>query len=546
MKLFRTTLAVALAALAPLVAPLAAMAQDLKPVAVVSIASVEETLADIGYITSIAGMEDAGKTARLFGSALTAGMDKKRPAGLYIVPKDGDFHGIAFVPVSDLKQLLEIHKEYVGEARDAGGGILEVGMGRSAFIKEQNGWAFVAESSDHLTGLPDDPLKLLGDLPKQYNIAVKILVQNVPQELRQTALDEIKFGLERGLDQPGANVDREALERTAKSSLKQIEQLMNEADEVTLGWAVDAAGKRTHIDLNITAKEGSELARQMALNAESKSAFTGVLLPEASVTMNATAKLAESDIAQVEAAFQTGREQLSKQIDDDPNLTPEQRTVAKDVLGKLLDVFQQTAKSGKIDLGFALVLEPKSIGIVAGGYVADGPAFEKAVKQVVELAKNEPDFPKVQFNAGTHGSVTLHKASVPVPDREPEARELLGEKLDIILGIGAKSVYISAGKNAESLLKKVIDQSAQSAEKPVPAMQLNVSVLPILKFMASVDENPMLPGLIASLEKAGNDKVLITSQGSARGSSMRIEVQEGLLRLIGEAVKQATGGNLNL
>jgi hypothetical protein len=284
----------------------------------------------------------------------------------------------------------------------------------------------------------------------------------------------------------------------------------------------------------------------MALNAETKSAFAGVLLPEASVTMNATAKLAESDIAQVEAAVQTGREQLIRKIDNDPNLTPEQQTVAKDVVGKLLDVFQETAKSGKIDLGFALVLEPKSISMVGGGYVADGPAFERAVKQVVELAKNEPDFPKVQFNAGTHGSITLHKASVPVPDREPEARELLGEKLDIVLGIGAKAIYISAGKNAESLLKKVIDQSAQSADKPVPAMQLNVAVLPILKFLASVDENPMLPGLIAALEKSGSDKLVITSRGTARGSSMRIEVQEGLLKLIGEAVKQATGGNLNL
>jgi hypothetical protein len=465
------------------------------------------------------------------------------------VPKDGDFHAIAFIPVNDLKQLLEIHKEYLGEPRDAGGGILEVGTDRSAFIKEQGGWAFVAESSEQLTGLPQDPLKLLGDLPKQYNIAAKILVQNVPQELRQTALDEIKFGLERALDQPapaGANIDREALERTARSSLKGIEQLFNEADELTVGWAVDAAGKGTYLDINVTAKEGSELARQMALNAETKSAFAGVLLPEASVTMNATAKLAESDIAQVEAAVQTGREQLIRKIDDDPNLTPEQQTVAKDVVGKLLDVFQETAKSGKIDLGFALVLEPKSISMVGGGYVADGPAFERAVKQVVELAKNEPDFPKVQFNAGTHGSITLHKASVPVPDREPEARELLGEKLDIVLGIGAKAIYISAGKNAESLLKKVIDQSAQSADKPVPAMQLNVAVLPILKFLASVDENPMLPGLIAALEKSGSDKLVITSRGTARGSSMRIEVQEGLLKLIGEAVKQATGGNLNL
>lgn len=548
----RSTLLLALATALPLLAPLAAMhaaraqAQELKPVAVVSLASVEETLADVGYLTTVAGMEDAGKTARLFGSALTAGMDKKRPAGLYVVPKDGDFHAIAFIPVSDLKQLLELHKEYIGEPRDAGGGILEVGIDRSAFIKEQGGWAFVAESSEHLTGLPQDPAKLLGDLPKTYNIALRIMVQNVPQELRQTALDEIKFGIERTLDQQPEGADREALDRTAKSSLKSIEQLFTEAEEVLVGWAVDAAGKRTHIDINITAKEGTELAKQMAMNAESKSAFTGVLLPDAAVTLNATAKLSESDIAQFSTALATAREQAVAKIDDDPNLTPEQRGVAKEVISKLLQVFEDTAKTGKIDGGFALVLAPKSISMVGGGYVADGAAFERSVKQILDLAKNEPNVPKVQFNAGTHGGITLHKASVPVPDREPEARELLGEKLDIILGTGPKSVYLSAGKDAEGLLKKVIDQSAQSAEKVVPAMQLNVSVLPILKFMASVDENPLLPGLIATLEKAGSDKLVITSRGSARGSSLRIEIQEGLLKLIGEGVKQATGGNLNL
>ncbi len=526
MKLFRSTLLMALAALAPLVASITgALAQDLKPVAVVSIASVEETLADVGYITSVAGMEDAGKTARLFGSALTSGMDKKRPAGLYVVPKDGDFHAIAFLPVSDLKQLLEIHKEYVGEPRDAGGGILEIGLDRSAFIKEQGGWAFVAESSEHLTGLPQDPLKLLGDLPKNYNIALRILVQNVPQELRQTFLDEIKFGLERTLDQQqGANVDREALERTAKSSLKSIEQYFTEAEEVLVGWAVDAAAKRTHIDVNVTAKEGTELAKQMAMNVDAKSAFTGVLLPDAAITLNASAKLSESDIAQAQTAFKTIRDQATAKIDDDPNLKPEQRGVAKEVVSKLFDVLEETAKTGKIDGGFALVLAPKSISMVGGGYVVDGPAFERSIKEIVNLGKNSPDFPKVQLNAGSHGGITLHKLSFAVP-QEPEARELLGEKLDAVLGIGPKSVYFAAGKDAESLLKKVIDQSAQAGQKAVPAAQLNVSVLPILKFMASVDENPLLPGLIATLEKAGNDKLLITSQASARGSSMRIEIQ---------------------
>jgi hypothetical protein len=551
-KLMPKSLLLALAALTPLLAAASAAAQDLKPVAVVAITSVDETMADIGYLSTAAGMEDAGKMARALGGGLTMGIDKKRPMGMYVVPKDGDFHAIAFIPVTDLKTLLGVHKEYIGEPKDAGDGVLEIGMDKSFFVKEQSGWAFTAESPEHLTGLPKDPSTLLGDLAKNYNIAAKVLVQNVPQELRQTALDEIKVGLERALDNPppGAQIDRAALEKTTRNSLKQIEQAFNEADEFTIGWAVDAAAKRTNLDVLITVKEGTELAKQLALNTEVTSSFAGVLLPEAAVTLNMSAKLSESDIAQMGAAFQALRDHLTRHIDDDPNLAGEQRTIAKEVMGKLLGVFEETAKTGKIDGGAALVLEPKSLSMVAGGYVADGAAFEASVKQILELAKNEPNVPKVQFNAAKHGNITLHRTSLPVPD-EPEARDLLGEKLDVVMGIGPQAVYLAAGKGGESLLKKVIDQSTANASKPVPPMQFNVALLPILKFSASMDaNNQMLPALISTLEKSGtdknrNDKLIITSQTVARGSMMRIEIQEGVLKLVGAAVRQFTGGGGN-
>jgi hypothetical protein len=52
------------------------------------------------------------------------------------------------------------------------------------------------------------------------------------------------------------------------------------------------------------------------------------------------------------------------------------------------------------------------------------------------------------------------------------------------------------------------------------------ALLPILKLSASMDpNNPILPGLIASLEKTGNDKVILTSKGIERGSHARLEVQ---------------------
>jgi hypothetical protein len=125
-----------------------------------------------------------------------------------------------------------------------------------------------------------------------------------------------------------------------------------------------------------------------------------------------------------------------------------------------------------------------------------------------------------------------------VPADEAEARQILGEKLDVILGIGPQSIYVTAGKSAEALLKKVIDGSA-GGPKNVPPAQFNIALLPILKFSASMDpNNPLLPALVASLEKSGNDRLIITSTGTANGTQMRIEVQEGIIRLGGEAARQ--------
>lgn len=532
-----------LVALALVAAPVVALAQNVKPVAVVSIASVEENLADIGYITRVAGMEDTGKTAMLFGNALTAGIDKTRPAGLYVVPAAGDFHAVAFIPVSNLKLLLEVHKEQVGEPEDVGGSILKIGTDRTAYIKEVGGWAFVAENKEHLATLPQDPAALLGDLPKTYNVAGRVLIQNIPEELRTMAIDEIKLGVGRFFDaqaaqQPG--IDREQTEKVVNSNIAQLEKFIKEAEEITLGLGIDSAGKKTFLDVVITVREGTDLAKQIAAQSGVKTQFAGFLLPEASVTLNVASVMAKEDLAQVQEGMKTLREQAAKKIDDNPNLPPEKREAAKKVVGQLIDVLEKTLAAGKLDGGAALVLLPKSISFVAGGQVADGQALEKALKDLAELYKDDPEFPAVMFNAGEHAGVQLHTFTAPIPATEAETRELLGDKLEVVIGTGKNSFFVSVGKDAESLLKKVIDLSATEAGKALPPVQFNVALLPILKFYSSVDAgNPIVAGMIATLEQEGNDKFTIVNTLGPRTSTIRFEIQEGLVRVLGEPLKAA-------
>src|SRR6266404_6168689 len=218
----------------------AARAQTAKPVAIVSIASIQENLNDVGYVTRVAGMEDQGKTLTFMAMAMTSGIDKDRPIGIYFVPKKDEFEGVAFIPVTPegLKTILRMHKDRLGEPKDVGDGIQKVGINNTVYLKESQspggGWVFAAAEKEHLANLPADPTTVLGDLPKTYNIAGKLFVQNIPEKLRRTAIDEIKLGIERALDTPQAKqgkIDRDQARAFTSAQVAAIDKLINEADE---------------------------------------------------------------------------------------------------------------------------------------------------------------------------------------------------------------------------------------------------------------------------------------------------------------------------
>jgi len=532
-------------AVALLLLPLIASAQEVKPIAVVSVASIEDTLADVGYILKSTGNGDFAGTATVFGNAFTNGFDKKKPIGAYIVDGGGgDYQGVVFAPVMNLATVLDTFKDNLGDPKDAGDGVQEVGKAQSAFIKEQGGWVFIAQKKEHLTRLPADPAALLGTLPKDYNVAVRLLANNIPADVKRTAIDTIKVQFERQFEASAANAppdQREAMEKVGRNSVAQLTRMMEDMEEVTMGLSIDSVGKKTFFDVSFLAKDGTTLARQFAMNTGLKTGFGGFKLPEASVTLNFVGKLGQEDILQNVNLLNTMRVQVLKQIDGDGNVEAGKKEPVKQIVGQFMDVLVKTLESGKMDGGAALVLEPKNISFVAGGYVADGAALDAAFRKLVATAKDEPDFPKVQFDVATHGGVKFHTLSVPIPEGEAEAREFFGPNMDIVLGTSPGSVYMAFGKNAQGLIKKVMDASGTQADKDALPMQIHVSLLPILKFAQSVQDSPVLPALISTLEQVGNDKVSLTSTATGRGTTGRFEIGEGVLQVIGEAAKTLAG-----
>ena len=104
-------------------------ADDLKPVVTVSFAGYDEVLANIETIGKLGGKPDLAKGLEGMLAIITqgkglSGLDKKAPWGMVVhLSEQGQPAGFGFLPVSDLKQLMDIadelarRREHQGERR---------------------------------------------------------------------------------------------------------------------------------------------------------------------------------------------------------------------------------------------------------------------------------------------------------------------------------------------------------------------------------------------------------------------------------------------
>lgn len=536
----------ALVAAAPIARPAAAQENAVKPVAVVSVASVEEVLGDIAWLTESAGQGDFGKMVALLSGGYTVGVDKKRPIGLIVTIENDEPSALAFLPVRNLDAVLAGLEEQLGKPEDAGGGVLELGAARGnpIYVKEAQGWAYVARTANALNNLPQiDPAAALGDLSKNYTAAVRINVANIPAEMKKVAVAQLKAQVERQLQQRLEGQDeqeREMRERYSRAMLKQVTEIIEETDQITVGLQIDDQAKSTYLDMSLVAREGTSLAKDMNRMAGVKSSHSGFLAPEAAMKLHSTTLLSDEDAALYRDVAKNARANALREVENDEDIeTEEARKIAKDVINALFDVADKTIEAGKIDGGAALFLTGEGkLNFAAGGTVVDAARLDETFRKLVEAAKNEPKAPKVNFDAAQHAGVKFHTMKLAIPEKEEDARKLFGENLDVAVGFGAETAYVAVGPAGLQEVQKIIDASQAKKSQTVPPGQFVIAVGPILRFASAVKEDPLTTMLAATIkENQDNDHISIKAEAIDRGVRSRIEVEQGVLELIGAAIR---------
>ena len=523
-----------------------------KPLVTVSFAGYDKLVADIGTIGKLGGNPNLGKQLEMMALMLPQGegskgplsLDTKQPWGAVVFGgKDTQYY--AFLPANDIKPMMELAKAQSGRDIKSEKGIYEVPIGEKTMYATQKGdWAYIADSKETLAKVDKDPAALLGDLPKKYNLAFRASVKNMPKEYREQLLAQLRAGMESGMQQT-AGEDAEAYAvrlNVAKQGIQQLTTMVNDLEDVLLGWNIDAKSKSTYLDVEFIAQSGSKLAEQFAEIKLGKTKFAGLMLPNAAVTVGATGTFTDEKVAQAKSNLASVRKTIAKELQNQ-GLGEEDLKLAKQLLGDVISVLEKTIESKKTDAGMSIILDPAAVTLVAGATIVDGDKLEKVYKKVAEEVKKSGDV--VKMTDESYQGVKLHVISIPTPDQS--LAPMVGDTLDIVVGIAGDKAYLAAGRDAVKTLKKALKPAkSAAADKEVPPFQVALSVKPIEKFLAEVapeeqvkSSAEMLAGLLDKVKE--KDRITITSSPVSNGVRVRLEIEEGLLKVIG-SLSQTLGG----
>ena len=516
---------------------------EFQPVVVASISSAGELLSDLSSLGEMIGMKDLDWTALTQNEDVVEALDKTRPIGTIVRTDGSTFESLGFLPVQNIDALFEALEPIIGTPSDNGDGIYEIDQPIALYVKHENGWAFVSQTMDVLSDLPEDPASLLGHLDQEYDVAIRAHIHNVPQIFRQMAIGWIQFGVQEELSQlDGLDDSQSELRRQwMNNSLKQMNSLINETDTITLGWDVDQSGRQVQLDMGMTAVAGTTSAERMKTIKLAASEHAGFLLDDAAATLHFHSEMSPEDILNTVQMLNGVKVGALEYLDDDEGFsTDESREKAQQVLGGLFDIVASTVESGVLEGGAAIFTKPDSLSLVTGGRLQDGEALEQNLRNLANLVQEEDGFPKVQWNTGEVQGIRLHSLQLPIEDER--LAKILGDRLQIVLGTGPQQGYVALGDGAEDLLKRVIDKSAEDRNELLAPSQIVVALSPIVKYLESLrDDFPELETM-ADIEvgASGRDRVIAKTVPIENGVMSRIVIEEDALRVLG-ALGQALG-----
>ena len=392
-------------------------------------------------------------------------------------------------------------------------------------------------------------MKLLAGLSRQYDLAIRLNPSNVPAEVRKMVRGGIQAKAQQDLQRhAGETSDEQAARKIVSERIvRGIARAIDEIDQLTIGWTLDQKSEKTYLDLVATALPGTQAAHDFAALSQAKSDFGGFLLPDAMLSGNWTATSSTADAAELAKVTDLIRKKVLDNIEQQHQADDKAATGRK-LVNQVFDVIKATVAAGRSDGGLTVIANPDALTAVAGGVIAEGDKLNQTFKDLVAAVGDENPgiFSLVKLDAGEHKGVKFHTFSFlfsPSDETQEKLGKMIGDSIEIALGIGPKSVYIAAGRAPMDLIKTVVNKSGELASQTVPPLRITLDAEKLAKLLAVVgkEEDRAKAAMAADLlaKSAGKDHVTLVASPVDNGVRLRLELEPGLLKALGLAASGA-------
>jgi hypothetical protein len=534
-------------------------AESAKPVAVLSVSSYDNLLSGVELLGKFINHPNLADRAELVLKVFAqdqglVGLDKTRPWGAVAQSDGTSLTSYVYLPVTDVRKLLVVLSPYLGQVKSLGNDFFEVNVMDQlpGYVRAVSGWAFFSNNLQHLISLPADPSALLAGLHGQYDAAVRVYPANLPEGQRQQLVEVLRtLSARDALPRPGLSESQ----RLARANLsdqiaRAVIALISDVDEATLGWKLDRQNENTYLDFTLTAKEGTELARQLDALKNTRSNFGGFLLPGAALGGNWSLRLPETETAGWKSVLELARDETVAQFAQQSK-SDQQTIAAMQFVDDVMDMLAQTVAAGRIDGGAAVLVQPNALTVLAGECLADGNQIDNVLRVINDTYwKSNPLSPqRVIFNVDAHQGFRFHQILMPIANNTAVGKrliELMGQPIEITIGVGADRMYLAAGRNAIPALKEVIERSATQSPNIVEPLHVTLALAPLAEFYSSAGDpafRAVADRVLAELAKnPGSDHVKLGVEPIARGFRGRLEVESGILKTFARMVVLALVG----
>lgn len=504
-----------------------------EPSIVISMAPLGEQLDDIKHLVDASGFGNLNFMIQSQVKYYTGGIDRANPSGayLYFEGDDPQPKWLAMVAVEDPDKVLDQIANFADIDEGDEYIIITADSDDEFLIKESGGYFLISDDKAMFDRAPADPSADLLAAAGDFNMALRVFGQRVPQELRDKGIELINEGFNRQMEE----LDQ-ADEALVRSQLDQLESLINDTDELVVGYKIDKQKKLLTSKFSITALENSEFAKRFeVINPPGESAFTGFVKDTAAVDSLLRYQLHEDDVKLYVSLIDKMSTQIIEEIDADGEFSDEELATIEGASSDIGECLKATLEGKLIDSAALLLMDENSLNLVGGISVVESEKFEKAIKDLVTLAETKAEgVLDVKLNSGTYDDINLHTIHLSIPEEEEEARDMFGSEVEIIVGISPSKVYLGAGNTPLTILTDAIERSKEPKPSEYGQLLYNIRVAPILRFASRATGEDALADMAATLEEDKTGRITVWSKAIPNGIETNLEAQDGILALIKE------------